>query len=205
MAPKLRWRPLWIYCSDIWGKWRVLLFSGGLDLRWFLMHFFFFVFFDTWQPDIDAAFTVTWQHKNSQQLHLNVAATLYFHSSIWLPKAIIFQLYESRKLSKMVDEGTRKALAQIPLLKTKASPRDGDLWVQRLKEEYQALIKVRCSAMWSGSFIQKITAIWIIDNWVGDNRRTLLFSLVISVLQAMLSGSHWWLTIAHGQLKNFGT
>jgi len=42
----------------------------------------------------------------------------------------------------MVDEATRKQLASIPLLKTKAGPRDGELWVQRLKEEYQALIKV---------------------------------------------------------------
>lgn len=46
----------------------------------------------------------------------------------------------------MVDEVTKKQLASIPLLKTKAGPRDGELWVQRLKEEYQSLIKVssRC-------------------------------------------------------------
>ena len=44
----------------------------------------------------------------------------------------------------MVDATTRKTLGQIPLLKTKAGPRDGDLWVQRLKEEYQSLIAV-CS------------------------------------------------------------
>ena len=42
----------------------------------------------------------------------------------------------------MVDEGTKRSLALIPLLKTKAGPRDGELWVQRLKEEYQALITV---------------------------------------------------------------
>lgn len=42
----------------------------------------------------------------------------------------------------MVDEGTRKSLSNIPLLKTKAGPRDSDLWPQRLKEEYQALIQV---------------------------------------------------------------
>uniref|UniRef100_A0A1I8JA51 Ubiquitin-fold modifier-conjugating enzyme 1 n=1 Tax=Macrostomum lignano TaxID=282301 RepID=A0A1I8JA51_9PLAT len=41
----------------------------------------------------------------------------------------------------MVDEATKKTLAAIPLLKTKAGPRDADLWVQRLKEEYQALIQ----------------------------------------------------------------
>ncbi|XP_077985877.1 ubiquitin-fold modifier-conjugating enzyme 1 [Glandiceps talaboti] len=41
----------------------------------------------------------------------------------------------------MVDAATKKALSNIPLLKTKAGPRDKDLWPQRLKEEYQALIK----------------------------------------------------------------
>ena len=41
----------------------------------------------------------------------------------------------------MVDEGTRKTLSKIPLLKTKAGPRDKELWPQRLKEEYQALIQ----------------------------------------------------------------
>lgn len=42
----------------------------------------------------------------------------------------------------MVDDGTRKTLSNIPLLKTKAGPRDKELWVNRLKEEYQSLIKV---------------------------------------------------------------
>lgn len=42
----------------------------------------------------------------------------------------------------MVDEGTRKTLSNIPLLTTKAGPRDKELWIQRLKEEYQSLIKV---------------------------------------------------------------
>lgn len=41
----------------------------------------------------------------------------------------------------MVDESTRKTLQAIPLLQTKASPRDKE-WTQRLKEEYLALIKV---------------------------------------------------------------
>ena len=44
--------------------------------------------------------------------------------------------------TKMVDEATKKTLAAIPLLKTKAGPRDKDLWVIRLKEEYSSLIKV---------------------------------------------------------------
>lgn len=42
----------------------------------------------------------------------------------------------------MVDESTKKTLSNIPLLQTKAGPRDKELWVQRLKEEYQALIQV---------------------------------------------------------------
>jgi len=50
------------------------------------------------------------------------------------------------KVVDMVDEATRKQLASIPLLKTKAGPRDGELWVQRLKEEYQSLIKVLVDA-----------------------------------------------------------
>lgn len=44
--------------------------------------------------------------------------------------------------TKMVDEATKKSLASIPLLKTKAGPRDKDSWVIRLKEEYGSLIKV---------------------------------------------------------------
>ena len=42
----------------------------------------------------------------------------------------------------MVDESTRKTLSSIPLLKTKAGPRDTEAWSQRLKEEYLSLIKV---------------------------------------------------------------
>lgn len=41
----------------------------------------------------------------------------------------------------MVDAATRKSLGQIPLLKTKAGPRDKAQWPQRLKEELQALIE----------------------------------------------------------------
>lgn len=50
----------------------------------------------------------------------------------------------------MVDEATRRVVAEIPLLKTNASPRDKELWVPRLKEEYQALIKVR-GVMWESA------------------------------------------------------
>lgn len=40
----------------------------------------------------------------------------------------------------MEDDLTNKTLNGIPSLQTKAGPRDKNLWVQRLKEEYQALI-----------------------------------------------------------------
>jgi ufm1-conjugating enzyme 1 len=41
----------------------------------------------------------------------------------------------------MVDVATKKALSGIPLLKTKAGPRDKEVWPARLKEEYLSLIK----------------------------------------------------------------
>lgn len=41
----------------------------------------------------------------------------------------------------MCDEAVRRAVAQIPLLKTPAGPRDHTLWASRLKEEYGALIR----------------------------------------------------------------
>lgn len=41
----------------------------------------------------------------------------------------------------MVDAATKKTLSGIPLCKTKAGPRDKEVWVPRLKEEYQSLIK----------------------------------------------------------------
>ena len=43
--------------------------------------------------------------------------------------------------NNMVDAATKKTLSGIPLCKTKAGPRDKEVWVTRLKEEYQALIK----------------------------------------------------------------
>jgi ufm1-conjugating enzyme 1 len=41
----------------------------------------------------------------------------------------------------MVDAATKATMNKIPLLTRKAGPRDGDEWVERLKEEYAALIK----------------------------------------------------------------
>lgn len=38
------------------------------------------------------------------------------------------------------DKGTKSTVGEIPLLTTRAGPRDGEAWRQRLKEEYRALI-----------------------------------------------------------------
>lgn len=46
----------------------------------------------------------------------------------------------------MADEATRRVVSEIPVLRTHAGPRDRELWVQRLKEEYQALIRVSRAA-----------------------------------------------------------
>ena len=44
-----------------------------------------------------------------------------------------------------IDAGTRRTLERIPLMTVRAGPRSGvDEWKKRLKEEYTALIKVRC-------------------------------------------------------------
>lgn len=42
-----------------------------------------------------------------------------------------------------MDDKTKKTLSAIPLLKTKAGPRDKEQWPLRLKEEFQSLIKVK--------------------------------------------------------------
>ena len=34
-------------------------------------------------------------------------------------------------------------MQKLPLLNTKAGPRDGEAWIERMKEEYMALIQVR--------------------------------------------------------------
>ena len=41
----------------------------------------------------------------------------------------------------MVDAATKAAVGKIPILKTKAGPRDKEAWVARLKEEYMSLIQ----------------------------------------------------------------
>lgn len=42
-----------------------------------------------------------------------------------------------------IDDDTKRTVQKIPLLVTRAGPRDGDNWTKRLKEEYLALIQVR--------------------------------------------------------------
>ena len=46
-----------------------------------------------------------------------------------------------------MDASLKKTLQEIPLHRTNAGPRDGDKWVTRLKEEYNALIEVSESAL----------------------------------------------------------
>lgn len=41
----------------------------------------------------------------------------------------------------MLDATTKRNLSRIPLLRTRAGPRDGDQWHTRLREEYTALIQ----------------------------------------------------------------
>ncbi|XP_064231801.1 ubiquitin-fold modifier-conjugating enzyme 1-like [Aotus nancymaae] len=43
--------------------------------------------------------------------------------------------------SKTADEATRRVVSEIPALKANAGPRDRELRVQRLKEDYQSLIR----------------------------------------------------------------
>lgn len=40
-----------------------------------------------------------------------------------------------------MDPQVRESVSRIPLMKTKAGPRDGDNWTQRLKEEFASLIQ----------------------------------------------------------------
>jgi len=41
----------------------------------------------------------------------------------------------------MVDAATKASVGKIPILKTKAGPRDKEAWVARLREEYMSLIQ----------------------------------------------------------------
>ncbi|KAI6188101.1 Ubiquitin-fold modifier-conjugating enzyme 1 [Aphelenchoides besseyi] len=41
-----------------------------------------------------------------------------------------------------MDESAKQTLKSIPLMKKNAGPRDGDMWLDRLQEEFQTLIKL---------------------------------------------------------------
>lgn len=41
-----------------------------------------------------------------------------------------------------MESNTKNTVQKIPLLTVRAGPRDGEKWIERLKEEYTALIKV---------------------------------------------------------------
>lgn len=58
----------------------------------------------------------------------------------------------------MVDAATRKSLSAIPLLKTKAGPRDKQQWPTRLKEELQSLIEVS-SEMFSRNLMANFSSV----------------------------------------------
>lgn len=82
----------------------------------------------------------------------------------------------------MEDELTNKTLSGIPSLQTKAGPRDKNLWVQRLKEEYQALITVIISILLSTNESFHMLVIlnnifWNIHNITNTN--TLSFFLTV--------------------------
>ena len=42
--------------------------------------------------------------------------------------------------TQILDEPAKQTLKKIPLLKVNAGPRDAELWLERLKEEYNSLI-----------------------------------------------------------------
>ena len=65
------------------------------------------------------------------------------------PRLSIKKVCSYNLIVKMVDEATKKTLAAIPLLSIRAGPRDGDKWVERLKEEYVSLIKVSLETQWN--------------------------------------------------------
>ena len=69
---------------------------------------------------------------------------VYTSNSIFLSTGpVLFPIcHFSPFQSAMADDATRRAVSEIPLLKTNSGPRDKELWVQRLREEYLALIKV---------------------------------------------------------------
>ncbi|KAI7693110.1 hypothetical protein SSS_08084, partial [Sarcoptes scabiei] len=56
-------------------------------------------------------------------------------------EGFLIEVKSNENNTRMVDAVTIKTIGQIPVLKTKAGPRDKELWPQRLKEELQSLIE----------------------------------------------------------------
>ena len=44
-----------------------------------------------------------------------------------------------------MDAATKSTVQKLPLLTVKAGPRDGEAWIERLKEELACLVKVRAA------------------------------------------------------------
>ncbi|CAF5053011.1 unnamed protein product, partial [Rotaria sp. Silwood1] len=76
----------------------------------------------------------------SAEFH-NIDSKLFHRILFELEKRGQATIFSENGADGMVDEVTKKTLSNIPLLKTKASPRDGEQWRQRLKEELQSLIQ----------------------------------------------------------------
>lgn len=61
-----------------------------------------------------------------------------------LPSVLICAFADEPAGAGVVDDSTKSTVAKIPLLSVRAGPRDGAEWINRLKQELNALIKVFC-------------------------------------------------------------
>lgn len=97
--------------------------------------------------------------------HFDMFDVWFVDQKLWKQK-LVFNVLNNRDALKsentinMVDESTRKTLSSIPLMQTKAGPRDKELWVNRLKEEYQALIKVTITSGYTYTHLDSIIS-WL--------------------------------------------
>lgn len=72
---------------------------------------------------------------------INVRMRKYFHS-LSLLRILKGPAHEApAAMDAPIDEQTKRTVQQIPLLATRAGPRDGEAWTARLKEEYLSLIQ----------------------------------------------------------------
>lgn len=110
-------------------------------MLWQAMHYLLWAKPAWWWPHLPFNFFLHMRTSTSSDIRQELQCTA---QHIALLSFVIVKTLEKVKSGHdtMVDEGTKKTLSSIPLLKTKAGPRDKELWVQRLKEEYQSLIQV---------------------------------------------------------------